>query len=58
MAEASEEDRQKIIKALEKGNVKWSPAGEKYFERAGVIMGGDKADFTVVDAEVTHFWGP
>jgi hypothetical protein len=54
--EATPEERQKIIKALEAGNVKWSPAGERYWQRAGVIS--NKPDFTVVDAQVTAFWGP
>ena len=58
MAEASEEDRQKIIKALEKGNVEWSPSAKRYFDRAGGIATHGKADFTIVEAEVDSFWGP
>ncbi len=51
-----DEERQKIIDALKAGRVKWSPAGQKYFERAGVIS--NNPDFTVVDAIITGFWGP
>ena len=47
-----------MVEALEAGRVKWSPAGEKYFERAGVIKGGPDADFSIVDAEITSIWGP
>lgn len=58
MAEASDEVRQKLINALEKGNIQWSPAGKEYFDRAGVIKTGKEADFTIVSAEVDSFWGP
>lgn len=54
--EATPEERQKIIDALEAGRVRWSDAGQRYFERAGVIS--STPDFTVVDATVTSFWGP
>lgn len=57
MAEASEADRQKIIELLKAGKVKWSDQAQRYFDRGGVI-GGNNADFTIVEAEVDSFWGP
>ena len=53
---ASEEDRQKIVKALKAGRIKLSAHGQEYFDRAGVIKGGNDADWAIVDVKV-HFWG-
>ncbi len=50
------EAREKIIKAIEAGRVGFSEAGQRYFDRAGVIA--HNPDFTIVEATVNSFWGP
>lgn len=55
MSEMKPEDREKLLTALEKGNVNWSEHGTEYWRRAGVID-MENPDFTVVKAEA-DFWG-
>jgi len=57
MADATPEDRQKIVDLLKAGKLKLSPLAAKYFERAGVIKAGKDADFSIVETNV-NFWGP
>lgn len=58
MAEASQEDRDKIVDLIKKGKIKLSASAQRYFDRAGGIRADGKADFTIVEAEVDSFWGP
>jgi hypothetical protein len=51
------DDRQKIIGALEAGNVKWSLEGEAFFKEGGTISLSGSPDFTITGARVVTFWG-
>ena len=50
---ATDEERRRLLAALEKGDVQWSEHGQEYWQRAGVIA--REPDFTVVKA-TAKFW--
>lgn len=54
--DAPPEVREKIVKALKEGRVKWSDHGQEYWDRVGVIKGGNDADHSIIKADV-KFWG-
>ncbi len=52
-----EEAREKMIEALEKGNVKLGSQLQEYFD-SGRVIDLEHPDRTIVSVEVNAFWGP